>query len=51
MTSQTTKERRLKESSLLRAAEYSDLDTTDPEVEPPPGSVLADHAELSHNNT
>ncbi len=51
MTSQTTKEERLKESRLLRAAEYSGLDTSDPEIEPPPGSVLADHAALSHNNT
>jgi len=51
MTSQTTKEGRRKESRLLRAAQYSDLDTTDPDVEPPPGSVLADHAALSHNNT
>jgi len=51
MTSQDTKDRRLNESRLLRAMEYSDLDTTDPEVEPPPGSVLADQAELLHNNT
>ena len=51
MTSRATKERRLKEGRLLRATEYSTLDTTDPEIEPPPGSVLANHAELSHNNT
>ena len=51
MTSQATKQERQKQSQLLRARAYSNLDTTNPDIEPPPGSVSADHNELSHNNT
>jgi hypothetical protein len=51
MTSQETKKTRTQQSRLLRAREYSGIDTTDPEIAPPPGSVLANESELAHNNT
>ena len=51
MTSAESKAQRLTESQLARAKALADVDPTDPSVEPPPGSVLADPAQLSHNNT
>jgi len=51
MTSPKTKEQRLKDSSLRRAKLLSGIDTRDTNMAPPPGSVLADHHELRHNNT
>ena len=51
MTSQKSKKERLKQSHLLRAKEYVGVDTTDPDVIPPSGSVLADEKKLKHNNT
>jgi hypothetical protein len=51
MTSIKSKAKRLKESRLLRAKALAGTDTTDPSVEPPPGAVMADQKELSHNNT
>jgi Probable zinc-ribbon domain len=51
MTSDKSKAERLKQSQLLKAKEHFGIDTTAPNVEPPPGAVLADQNELSHNNT
>lgn len=51
MTSKKSRTERLKKSRLLRAREYAGINTTDPDVEPPPGSVIADEKELQHNNT
>jgi hypothetical protein len=51
MTSDKAKIERLKQSQLLRAKEYVGIDTTDPDVVPPPGAVLADEKQLEHNNT
>ena len=49
MTSKVTKEQRLKESRLKRAKTLASID---PRRDPaPPGAVLADQAELAHNNT
>jgi Probable zinc-ribbon domain len=49
MTSRDTKEQRLKEARLKRAKALAGIDSRrDPA---PPGAVLADHAELAHNNT
>lgn len=46
-----SRDERLKQSQLLRAKEYLGIDTTDPNVTPPPGSVLADEKALEHNNS
>ena len=51
MTSQKTKDKRLESSAVKRAILYSDIDTADENITPPPGSVLADQSELIHNNT
>jgi len=51
MTSSKSKEERSKQSKLSRARELKGIDTTDPNVIPPSGAVLADEKELSHNNT
>src|SRR5262245_19871961 len=51
MTSNKSKTERLKQSQLLRAKALAGIDTTDPDVPIPPGAVLADSKELSHNNT
>ena len=51
MTSADGKQRRLSEAQLIRAKALAAIDTTDPNVSPPPGAVLADPAHLSHNNT
>ncbi len=51
MTSRKTKTERLKQSRLVRAKALNGIDTSDPSVVPPPGTVLADQQELVHNNT
>lgn len=51
MTSSNAKVERLKESILSRARDLIGIDTSDPNVIPPAGAVLADEKELSHNNT
>lgn len=51
MSSKKSKAYRLKQSRLARAKTLAGIDTTDPAVKPPPGAVLADQQELSHNNT
>ncbi len=51
MTSKKTKQKRLESSAIIKAKLYSDIDTTDEKINPPPGSVLADQSELKHNNT
>jgi hypothetical protein len=51
MTSKKSKTARLEQSQLLKAKEHIGIDTTDPNVSPPPGAMLADQQELSHNNT
>jgi len=49
MTSKATKDQRLRESRLKRVKALAGIDPRrDP---PPPGAVLADQAELAHNNT
>ena len=49
MTSGDAKERRLKEARLKRAKALAGIDPR--RDAPPPGAVLADHAQLAHNNT
>jgi len=51
MTSSQSKSERLKQSQLARAKALAGIDITDPTATPPPGAVLADQKELSHNNT
>ena len=51
MTSKETKRQRLNEARLKRAKALIGIDPCDPTIEPPPGSVMADLKELSHNNT
>jgi hypothetical protein len=51
MTSKKTKEERLKESALNRARLLNGIDTLNTTTVPPPGAVMADQNELSHNNT
>lgn len=51
MTSTQSKATRLKQGQLLRAKALAGIDTTDPDVTPPPGAALADPKELAHNNT
>ena len=51
MTSADGKHQRLKESQIARAKALAGIDPTDPDVLPPAGAVIADAAELSHNNT
>lgn len=51
MTSDKSKTESLKQSRLLRAKAFTGIDTTDPDVMPPPGAVPADPQELAHNNT
>ena len=49
MTSKAAKARRMKEGRLKRARALAGID---PRYDPlPPGAVLADAAELAHNNT
>ena len=49
MTSKRAKEQRLKESRLERSKALAGVDPR--RDAPPPGAVLADQAELAHNNT
>jgi hypothetical protein len=51
MTSQETKNRRLKESQLERAKALAGIDASDPSIEIPPGAEIADQSALAHNNT
>jgi len=51
MTGNKTKSRRLQESQFKRAKALTGRDTCDPNIDPPPGAVLADPQELAHNNT
>jgi putative zinc ribbon protein len=51
MTSSERKHQRLKESQLARAKALAHVDPADPDVEPPAGAVMAEPANLSHNNT
>ncbi len=51
MSSKTAKENRLREGRLKRAMALEGIDTTDPNVTPPPGAVAADQDALAHNNT
>jgi hypothetical protein len=49
LPSKATMEHRLKEGSLKRAKALAHVDPR--RDSPPPGAVLADQAELAHNNT
>jgi hypothetical protein len=51
MTSAEGKQRRLEEGQLARAKALAHIDPTDPGTAPPAGAVMADPAQLSHNNT
>ena len=51
MTSKQTKEARANERALKRAKALAGIDTADESIEPPPGAVMADQNELTHNNT
>ncbi|MBF0502790.1 MAG: zinc-ribbon domain containing protein [Candidatus Riflebacteria bacterium] len=51
MTSDKSKIQRLQDARLKRAKALADIDTRDPNVDPPPGAVIADQLELAHNNT
>lgn len=51
MSSEETKNRRLRESLLKRAKALAGIDTCDPNIDPPAGAVIADQRELAHNNT
>lgn len=51
MSSPRRKQQRLEDSALKRAKVLSHLDTRDENVMPPPGSIAADPAQLTHNNT
>jgi hypothetical protein len=51
MSSSKRKHEQADEARLLRAQQWEHIDTGDPLVSPPPGSVLADQSELRHNNT
>ena len=49
MASRNAKEQRLKDGRLKRAKALAGIDPR--RDAPPPGAVLADHAQLAHNNT
>ena len=51
MTSEKTRRGRLQKSQLRRAKTLGGIDTCDPNIDPPPGAVMADPGELAHNNT
>jgi hypothetical protein len=51
MTSEKSKQERLEKSRLKRAKALTGIDTRDENITPPPGAVMADQAELVHNNT
>ncbi len=45
------KQERLKDAALKQAKELAHIDTRDENTVPPRGAVLADPAQLTHNNT
>jgi hypothetical protein len=51
MSSKKRKHKELLRSSIKRLKAMENVDTCDKNVKPPVGSVLANHAELAHNNT
>lgn len=51
MTSRKRTRHRTRESQLRRARALANIDTRDPNLRPPPDAVMADHSQLSHNNT
>ncbi|MDY6974547.1 MAG: zinc-ribbon domain containing protein [Thermodesulfobacteriota bacterium] len=51
MTSRKRRRKRTEESKLRRAKALASIDTRDPNLRPPPDSVMADHSQLAHNNT
>lgn len=51
MTTRKRRQRRTEESKLRRAKALSEIDTRNLNLRPPPDAVMADHAQLSHNNT
>lgn len=51
MTNAERKQQRLKVAQLARAKALAGIDPTDPNVSPPAGAVMAESANLGHNNT
>jgi len=51
MTSKKTKQERLNESRMKRARAMTEINTRGGSTPAPPGAIMADPAELSHNNT
>jgi len=51
MTSRKRKQQRVEESRLQRAKQLAGIDPSDKNVSLPPGAVVADPLQLSHNNT
>lgn len=51
MTSEGAKKKRLQDGRLKRAKALAGIDTCDPSIDPPAGAIIADQAELVHNNT
>ncbi|MBF0502106.1 MAG: hypothetical protein HQM09_18345 [Candidatus Riflebacteria bacterium] len=47
MTSDKSKLQRLQEARLKRAKALADIDTRDPNIDPPPDAVIADQMELA----
>ena len=51
MSSIKRKQQRLRESQVVRAKAMVGIDPTDLTIEPPCGAVMAERANLGHNNT
>src|SRR5262245_18481409 len=51
MSSRLRKQQRLQSARLHRTHLMEDIDTRDPNAIPPNGAVIADPAQLKHNNT
>jgi hypothetical protein len=51
MTSRKRKQQRLEESRIQRARQLAGVDAYDEHASLPPGAVVADPLQLSHNNT
>lgn len=51
MATRKRKQERLKDAALKRAKELAHIDVRDENIVPPRGAVLADPAQLAHNNT
>jgi hypothetical protein len=51
MTSEGTRKKRLQDGRLKRTKALTAIDTSDPDIEPPAGAIIADQSELLHNNT